>query len=119
MVNALGSAFSSRGVLTAADIYGPIKKVAKSASYAVHGPGNLIGIRDKRDYAKKKKIFQQGFSDAALRKHEPTMIGQIDIFCRLLLENESGKPVKQGEWTESRDMNSWCMFGRVPNFCKC
>lgn len=90
-------------------MYGPVKKIAKSPSYVVHGPGNLIGIRDKKDYAKKKKIFQQGFSDSALRRHEPTMIKQIDIFCKVLLDEPGKPPRKPGEWTEAKDMNSWCM----------
>jgi hypothetical protein len=81
--------------------------VRKADSYVVHGPGNLIGIRDKKVYAKKKKVFQPGFSDASLRLHEPKVIGQIDIFCEKVLEHE--EPGKAStDWTEPKNMVDWC-----------
>jgi len=78
----------------------------KAPSYDVHGPGNLIGIQDKKDYAAKKKIFQLGFSDAALRKHEPKVIHEIETFCEKLTEDESSKEQTDG-WTLPKNMNAW------------
>jgi hypothetical protein len=74
----------------------------------VHGPGNLIGIQDKKDYAKKKRIFQQGFSDTALRRHEPKVIKEIDVFCDTVLQNKTTREASSGGWAEAKDMNIWC-----------
>jgi hypothetical protein len=91
------------------DIYGTLKKVKKSQSYKVHGPGNLLGIRDKKVYAKKKKIFQQGFSDSAIREHEVKIKREINTFCEKISENElSEKTV--GGWSNVKNMSLWCMF---------
>jgi hypothetical protein len=91
------------------DIYGTLKKVKKSKSYKVHGPGNLLGIRDKKVYAKKKKIFQQGFSDSAIREHEVKINREINTFCEKISENElSEKTV--GGWSNVKNMSLWCMF---------
>jgi hypothetical protein len=90
------------------DIYGTLKKVKKSKSYKVHGPGNLLGIRDKKVYAKKKKIFQQGFSDSAIREHEVKINKEIKTFCEKISENElSEKTV--GGWSNVKNMSLWCM----------
>ena len=92
------------------DIYGPLKKVRKSASYVVHGPGNLLGYRDKAVYARKKRIFAQGFSDAAIREHEPKVREMIGVFCDKMLENdevEKGE-MKKGGWSTAKNMTLWC-----------
>ena len=94
---------SQCGLIWFPDIYGQLKNVRKSDSYQVHGPGNLIGIRDKKDYAKKKKIFQQGFSDTALRRHEPKVLREIDTFCSKMVEDAPA-----GGWSSAWDMNRWC-----------
>jgi hypothetical protein len=91
------------------DIYGSLKKVKKSQSYKVHGPENLLGIRDKKVYAKKKKIFQQGFSDSAIREHEVKIKREVNTFCEKISENElSEKTV--GGWSNVKNMSLWCMF---------
>ncbi|KUJ22174.1 cytochrome P450 [Mollisia scopiformis] len=89
------------------DIYDNLKKVKKAKSYKVHGQGNLIGIQDKAEYAWNKKIFQQGFSDTAIREHEPKVIKEIDTFIEKLSENET--PEKNGNnWTNPKNMALWC-----------
>jgi cytochrome P450 len=81
--------------------------VRKSPSYQVHGRGNLLGIQDKKDYAKKKRIFQQGFSDTALRRLEPKVIREINVFCDKMTENESSKE-GTGGWSKAKNINLWC-----------
>ena len=95
--------------LTSADIYGTGKKVKKAQSYKVHGMTNLIGIQDKKDYAKQKKIMQPGFSDSANREHEPTMIRTIDIFIDKISENETPEKSIDG-WSNSKNMTLWCKY---------
>jgi hypothetical protein len=73
----------------------------------VHGMTNLIGIQDKKEYAKSKKIFQQGFSDAANRDHEPKVIQKINIFIEKLSENETPDKYTDG-WTNPKNMTLWC-----------
>jgi hypothetical protein len=91
------------------DIYDTLKKVRKSNSYRVHGAGNLIGIRDKKVYAKKKKIFQQGFSDAAIREHEVKIVREINTFCEKIEENELPEKTVGG-WSNVKNMSAWCML---------
>jgi hypothetical protein len=91
----------------------------KAPSYIIHGQGNLIGIQDKKDYAAKKKIFQLGFSDAALRKHEPKVIHEIETFCEKMVENKSSKDETDETddgWTTPKNMNEWSKPStRTPN----
>lgn len=88
-------------------IHGVGTKFKKAKSYDSHGIGNLLGIQDKKEYAKKKKIFQHGFSDTANREHEPKMIEEINTFVEKIAESESGK--SSGGWSEPKDMSLWCM----------
>jgi cytochrome P450 len=94
--------------LTSIDIYGNQKKVKKAESYIVHGKTNLIGIQDKTDYARCKKIFQQGFSDTAIREHEPKVIQEIDTFIEKISENETLDGLTD-DWTNPKNMALWCM----------
>jgi cytochrome P450 len=73
----------------------------------VHGITNLIGIQDKKDYAKQKKIMQPGFSDSANREHEPTMIRTIDTFIEKISENETPEKATDG-WSNPKNMTLWC-----------
>jgi cytochrome P450 len=84
-----------------------MKNITKARSYRVHGPGNLIGLQDKKVFAKRKKIFQQGFSDAAVRKHEEKVLGHVVTFCDKLLENDNSD-AKPGPWTGPKNINLWC-----------
>ncbi|KAH6699018.1 cytochrome P450 [Leptodontidium sp. MPI-SDFR-AT-0119] len=89
------------------DIYGNGRKIKKAEGYKIHGPTNLIGIRDKAKYATFKKIFQQGFSDTMNREHEPKVSQVIDTFIEKLAENELPEESK-GDWTNIKNMNLWC-----------
>lgn len=98
-------------ILTEKDIYGNMKKTQKSKSYKVHGNTNLIGIQDKKQYAKQKKIMQQGFSDSANREHEPKVIREIDTFIEKISENEIPSKDNDG-WSNPKNMTLWCEFCR-------
>jgi hypothetical protein len=108
----------SSDLLTGADIYGNMKKVKKSKSYLVHGMTNLIGIQDKKEYARSKKIFQQGFSDTANREHEPKIIREIDTFIEKISENETPEKIPDG-WSNPKNMTLWCMFSVLEQFTLC
>ena len=89
----------------ATDIYGPLKKVKKSESYMMHGQGNLIGIRDKQEFARKKRILGQRFSDTAVREQDQKMTEQIDLFC----ENVSDAAGVDG-WSAIKNVTFWCLW---------
>ncbi|RDW62507.1 hypothetical protein BP5796_10809 [Coleophoma crateriformis] len=91
------------------DIYGTGKKIKKGPSYVMHGPGNLIGVRDKKYFARLKRIFSQGFSDSALRDHEPKVRKQIDIFCNRM-EDEQALEKGSSGWTLAKNMSKWCNY---------
>lgn len=99
-------------MLIDADIHGVGTKFKKAKSYDSHGIGNLLGIQDKKEYAKKKKIFQHGFSDTANREHEPKMIEEIDTFVEKMVEDEGSE--NAGAWTKPKDMSLWCMRSQLP-----
>ena len=90
--------------LMVTDIYGPLKKVTKSQSYMIHGPGNFIGIRDKKDFARKKRFFGQKFSDTAVREHEHTFTEQISLFC-----DKVSDLVGADGWSTVKNLTPWCM----------
>lgn len=86
-----------------------MKNVKKAHSYNVHGTTNLLGIQDKKEYAKLKKIMQQGFSDAANREHEPKVIREIDTFIKMISEDENPGNSADG-WSNPKNMTLWCRF---------
>ncbi|KAL3421802.1 cytochrome p450 [Phlyctema vagabunda] len=93
------------------DIYGPSKKIKKADSYEIHGEGNLIGLRDKKHFARFKRIFSQGFSEAALREHEPKVLKQIDTFCEKVLLDESAEGEgKSSGWSSYKNMSEWSNY---------
>lgn len=69
----------------------------------------MIGIQDKAEYAKNKKIFQQGFSDTAIREHEPKVIQEVNTFIEKLSDNETPEKSADG-WTNPKNMTLWCML---------
>lgn len=93
------------------DIYGDRKKVKKSKSYIVHGKTNLVGLQDKVQYARYKRVFQHGFSDTANREHEPQLIHGIATFIEKLAENELPEE-STNRWTRPKNMALWCMLLR-------
>ncbi|KAH8595992.1 cytochrome P450 [Bisporella sp. PMI_857] len=88
------------------DIYGYGKKFRKADSYSIHGPGSLIGTPDKAEHARKKRIFSQGFSDTALREHEPKVIDLVNLFSEKLLEDK----VTSDGWTKPKNLSDWCTY---------
>jgi cytochrome P450 len=94
-------------ILTSTDIYGTGKNVRKSDSYVIHGPGNMLGLRDKAEHARKKRIFAQGFSDAAVREHEPKIIKLVNSFCHMISGFDTHGSDFKG-WSVPRDMTKWC-----------
>jgi hypothetical protein len=84
-----------------------MKKIRKAPSYRIHGSSNLIGIQDKKEHARKKRIFQHGFSTVALRRHEPKVIREIEIFCDVIGSCDQQQGISTG-WSEAKDANLWC-----------
>lgn len=75
----------------------------------VHQALNTLTVRDKKDHGRRRRVVSQGFSDAAVRAYEPSMLALINRLCDRLLQpfGETSKP-QPGEWTPSRDMSDWC-----------
>ena len=76
------------------------------SSYSVHGPGSLIGTPDKAEHVRKKRIFIQGFSDSAIREHEPKVYTYINQFCDMLLD----ATVTDDGWTSSKNLTRLCKY---------
>ena len=83
------------------------KNVRKSKSYKVHGPENLLGIQDKGKYSRKKRIFNQIFSEAAIRGYEPKVLERVEEFCATMMPKSTATE-KDGGWSESKNMSPWC-----------
>ena len=81
-------------------------RLTHASSYKVHGPGSLLGLCDKTEHAQKKKIFIQGFSDAAIREHEPKVVEIVETFCEKLLEDISPAT----GWTDAKNLTDWCEY---------
>ena len=73
----------------------------------IHGKGNMLGIRDKSEHSRKKRIFCLGFSDSALRNHEPKVLEMINLFCENIGDSSSNKKNSDG-WSTAKDMTGWC-----------
>ncbi|KAA8650160.1 cytochrome P450 [Aspergillus tanneri] len=88
------------------DIYGHGKSFKKSQIYAamVHRAPNTLTVIDKKKHGKKRRVISQGFSDAALRNHEVTILEQIRHLCTQLGGGENGQEVPVGAWSPPKDM---------------
>lgn len=46
----------------------------------------MFDTQDKAEHSRRRKVIGQAVSDRTLRKFEPTLISQIDVFLRLMLD---------------------------------
>jgi hypothetical protein len=58
-------------------------------------------LQDKAIYARKKRIFNQFLSDAAIRGYEIKVLETVEEFCAKVMPEDDG-------WTASKDMSRWC-----------
>ncbi|KAH7329668.1 cytochrome P450 [Stachybotrys elegans] len=70
--------------------------ITKSDAYLVtlQGPGNysLLNVIDKDRHRVKRKLISRVISESSMRTFEPTMMEQIEVFLRKLLDNSSSQP---------------------------
>ncbi|KAF2800348.1 cytochrome P450 [Melanomma pulvis-pyrius CBS 109.77] len=106
------------------NIYGQGKPFLKSKNYAamVHQATNTLTVRDRKDHGRRRRVIQQGLSDATLRAFEPYMYEIINRFCDRLIQTseEEAKLEKNGEstetafktstWKTERNMSEWCNY---------
>ncbi|KAH7074749.1 cytochrome P450 [Paraphoma chrysanthemicola] len=100
------------------NIYKDGKPYLKSKNYAamVHQATNTLTVRDRKDHGRRRRVIQQGLSDATLRAFEPHMYEIINRFCDRMVqtveeENMVVAPTKQEEtWKPSRNMSEWCNY---------
>lgn len=94
-------------MLTKQDIY-QSDRLTKSRAYLVtqRAPGiyGLFNAVDKGLHQRKRKVMSQVLNERSLRKFEPTMIAQVNVFLRqLLLSCETGG-------TKSVNMTAQCRY---------
>jgi cytochrome P450 len=106
------------------DIYAQGKPYLKSKHYAamVHKATNTLTVRDRKDHGRRRRVIQQGLSDATLRAFEPYMYEIINRFCDRLIQTveeenaakakgESAETAfKETTWKPQRNMNEWCNY---------
>jgi cytochrome P450 len=107
-----------------ADIYSQGKPYLKSKNYAamVHQATNTLTVRDRKDHGRRRRVIQQGLSDATLRNFEPYMFEIINRFCDRLVQTveEENKLKESGEsaeaasktetWKTPRNMSEWSNY---------
>jgi cytochrome P450 len=110
--------------LTCIDIYKDGKPFLKSKNYAamVHQATNTLTVRDRKDHGRRRRVIQQGLSDATLRAFEPHMFEIINRFCDRLIqtveEEQAAKDMgestetayKTQTWKTTRNMSEWCNY---------
>ncbi|KAF2181847.1 cytochrome P450 [Zopfia rhizophila CBS 207.26] len=106
------------------NIYNQGKPYLKSKNYSamVHQALNTLTVRDRKDHGRRRRVIQQGLSDATLRAFEPYMLEIINRFCDRLLQTveEENADMANGEskdstsadstWKTSRNMSEWCNY---------
>lgn len=106
------------------NIYAQGKPYLKSKNYSamVHQATNTLTVRDRKDHGRRRRVIQQGLSDATLRAFEPYMYEIINRFCdRLIQTVEEEKALeakgesteaayKEETWKTTRNMAEWCNY---------
>lgn len=87
-----------------------------------HIHANTLTVRDRKDHGRRRRVIQQGLSDATLRAFEPSMYEIINRFCDRLLQTaeEENKLKEQGlspedtfkdpAWKTTRNMSEWSNY---------
>ncbi|KAF2474320.1 cytochrome P450 [Lindgomyces ingoldianus] len=107
----------------ALDIYSQGKPYLKSKNYSamVHQATNTLTVRDRKDHGRRRRVIQQGLSDATLRAFEPYMYEIINRFCDRVIQTveeentakangESTETFKDQNWKNPRNMSEWCNY---------
>lgn len=81
----------------------------------MHRVPNTITQRNKTLHVKQRRLLGHGFSDAALRTYEETIVSHINIFCHHLGENrgqlvQEEPAIAKEQWSAPKDMALWCEF---------
>jgi len=77
----------------------------------VHQAPNTLTCFDKKQHRQKRRLVGQGFSDAALRGFEKTIMTHIKILCDQVVAKVAPEKMpdskKPGVWSESQNMARW------------
>jgi cytochrome P450 len=81
----------------------------------VHRAPNTLTLIDKKAHGRKRRIIAQGFSEAALRSYEPTILTHIRKFGAELESDSSStenwKDVSESrKWSKPHNMARWCRY---------
>ncbi|KAK2801259.1 hypothetical protein FQN50_007819 [Emmonsiellopsis sp. PD_5] len=85
------------------DIHGPTSVCVKGPFYDVSHPSrSLQQIRDKAAHAKKRRLWDRGFSMKALATYEPRVLAHCaEILSQLSTHSQNGtKPVEISRWLD-------------------
>lgn len=97
-------------------LYSQGKNFRKSKGYVamVHRAYNTLTLTDKEEHARRRRVLSQGFSDASMRRHEVSMLAQINKFCVALAQGDEGgnlsgdASTNPEKWLPARNMSTWC-----------
>lgn len=94
------------------DIYGFRFNVRKAEFYAfVHPAANTHNTRDKEVHARKRRVLSQAFSDAAVKKMQHYIVGNVRAFCdQIGLGGGGGGGGGAKGWSAPRNMADWCNY---------
>ncbi|KAI9745830.1 MAG: hypothetical protein M1818_000511 [Claussenomyces sp. TS43310] len=97
-------------------IYSYSNTIQKSQVYnvMVHRAPNTLTLIDKKGHGRKRRIISQGFSEAAVRGYEPTILNHIRTFCDQLAPDSKASEdckdsLKPSKWS-TRDLAPWTTY---------
>ncbi|KAG9235155.1 cytochrome protein [Amylocarpus encephaloides] len=96
------------------EIYSYSRNYQKSKVYnaMVHRAPNTLTCIDKTKHGRKRRVISQGFSDAALRGFENTLLTHIRKMCNQLAPDVSPEELdsKSTPWSEGQNMARWSNY---------
>ncbi|CAI7641908.1 unnamed protein product [Penicillium pancosmium] len=98
-------------------LYSSAAKVGKGPWYTVLEPKVSLQMeRDKKEHARRRKVWDQGFSSKALRDYEPRVAYYTDQLI-VAIEKSVGKPINMTDWFNyySFDIMGDLSFGKSFN----
>ena len=90
-------------------VYGPNCRTKKGPSYltlaaSAGGSHTIVNFQDKKDHAPRRRIWQHGFSDKALRSSEVFVVDNVRKWINLLYRKAGD------DWSDELNMSEWCTW---------
>jgi cytochrome P450 len=92
------------------EIYGHHRNFVKGRAYdamRVQPVPSVFNATSNELHSQRRKIISQGFSDAALKSCEPTILKHIAKYCEVLFGQDI--PSSDG-WTDSKNLTTWSEY---------